>query len=146
MRTILLLSIVVTLAVSAHAKNYTVEEFQSETAGKKPFSITRIEQKPGELLLWIESGNIAGVSKLVSDGSLAAQLSEGETAVTVPLSLFKAVVCKDIGTFHPGYSELLPVCEIEQVRYYLRTPVTLGHGRDLAIGLEPDFLWLIEEQ
>ena len=145
MRTILLLTLTVTLAVNAYASGYAVEEL-SDSPKEKPFSITSVESRPGELWLFIQSGNYAQIQGLIRNGSLTAQLSEGENAITVPLSLFKAVVCKDFGTFHLGYSELLPVCEIAQLRYYLRTPVTLGHGRDLAIGLDPDFLWLIEEK
>ena len=145
MRTILLLTLTVTLAVNAHASSYTVEEL-SDSPKAKPFSITSVESHPGELRLFIQSGNYAHIQELIRNGSLTAQLSEGEDAVTVPLSFFKAVVCKDLGTFHLGYSEQLPDCKIEQLRYYLRAPVTLGHGRDLSIGLDPDFLWLIEEK
>ena len=145
MRTILLFTLTLTLAVNAHASGYAVEEL-SDSPKEKPFSITSVESRPGELHLFIQSGNYAHIQRLIRDGSLTAQLSEGEDAVTVPLSFFKAVVCKDLGTFHLGYSEPLPDCKIAQVRHYLRTPVNLGHGRDLSIGLDPDFLWLIEEK
>ena len=148
MRTLLLLTLLVMLAVAnAHgADNYAVEELKSETAGTHPFSITQIEQQRGELRMFIQSGNIAQIQRLISDGTLSAQFSGDENAMTVPLSLSKAVTCDTGTTYHLGYSAPLPDCVISRTRYYLRTPVTLGQGGDLAIGIDPDFIWIIEKQ
>jgi len=127
------------------AENFNIEEI-SENQKPMPFSITRVEQQTGEIRLWIESSKIAEVSKLLRGGVLQAQSSKGESSITVPLSLWKAVDCKNRGTFHLGYSEPLPNYKIERIRYYFRVPVTLGQGRELAIGIDPDFLWLIEKK
>ena len=145
MKILLFLTLVV-LPAAVNAAEYNIEELQSDTAGIKPFSITEVEQQRGELRLFTESGNIAQIQRLITNGSLSAQFSEGDDALTVPLSLSKAVTCDDGTTHHLGYSSQMPNCEIRHTRYYLRTPVTLRHGRDLAIGLDPDFIWLIERR
>ena len=146
MRTLLFLTLVVVLTVTAYGAGYNIEELSEEGAGKKPFSITQVEQQRGELRLFIQADNIAQIQRLISNGTLSAQFSNGESAITVPLSLSKAVTC-DTGTiYHLGYSASLPDCPIIQTRYYLRIPVTLEQGSDLAIGLDPDFIWFIEKQ
>ena len=147
MRTLLFLTLVVMLMVNAHgADNYTIEELTSEAAtGTKPFSITQIEGQRGELRLFIQTGNIAQIQRLITDGTLSAQFSDGENAMTVPLSLSKAVTCDDGTIHHLGYSAPLPNCAVSQTRYYLRAPVTLGLGRGIAVGLDPDFIWVIEK-
>ena len=134
--------------VNAHgADNYAVEELIGDTATEvKPFSITQVEQQRGELRLFIQTGNIAHIQRLISNGTLLAQFSEGDNAMTVPLSLSKAIVCDSGTIYHLGYSAPLPNCAITQTRYYLRTPVTLGQGRDLAIGIDPYFIWIIEQK
>ena len=137
--------IIASLAVSAHgAGDYIVEELR-ELSKSKPFSITQVEPIPGGLRLFIQSSDIDAIPKLLRNGSLAAQLSDGDSETIVPLSLGKRVRC-DGETFHIGYSDPLPDCVVEQIRYFLKTPVVLGPGRDLAIGLDPDCLWLIEER
>ena len=138
------------MAVSVYARDvgrYNVEEL-SEDEKPMPFHIGEIEQKSGELRIFpILRVNYAEIARLISAGKLEAQLSDSEGGKTVPLSLRKAVTCKTIGTFHLGYSQAPPSnCDVEQTRYYLRAPVTLEHGRDLAIGIDPDFLWLIEKK
>jgi len=148
--------IATSLIAVAHARDigkYNVEELTDEDgdSGKKPFTITDIEQRRGELRVWIQAqyGGIAGVARLVSNGSLDAQVSDNEGSAAVPLSLCKAVTCNENGTYsthHLGYSEPEPNCVIEQTRYYLSAPVTIGRERDFGIGLDPDFLWLIEEK
>jgi hypothetical protein len=146
MRSLLFLILVV-MPAAVNAAEYNIEELQSETATvAKPFSITQVEQQRGELRLFIQAGNIAQIQRLISSGTLAAQFSEGENAMTVPLSLSKAVTCDTGTTYHLGYSAPMPDCTISQIRYYLRTPVTLGQGRDLAIGIDPDFIWIIEQK
>ena len=149
----LILVFAVSLTAAVHARNvgnYNVEELISEDgdSAKKPFTITDIEQRRGELRVWIQPqyGGIAGIARLVSNGSLEAQVSDSAGSDAVPLMLQKAVVCKEGETYYLGYSETDPDCEIERTRYYLRTPVTIGQDRDLGIGLDPDFLWLIEER
>ena len=148
MKILLFLTLVVLPAAvnNVQAAEYNIEELRSNTAGIKPFSITEVEQQSGELRLFIQTNNIAQIQRLITNGSLSAQYSDGDDALTVPLSLFKAVTCDDGTTHHLGYSAQMPNCEIRQTRYYMRTPVTLGPGCDLAIGLDPDFIWLVERR
>jgi len=152
MRTLLLLAFVVILAVAnIHgADNYDIEVLTSETAtGTPPFSITRIEEQRGELRLYIHSDgtfNIAQIQKLLIDGTLSAQFSDGDNAMTVPLSLSKTVICETGEVHHLGYSVSMPNCMISQTLYYLRAPVTLAAGQGLAVGLDPDFIWAIERK
>jgi hypothetical protein len=128
------------------ADKFTIEEI-NETTKPMPFSITRVEQRTGEIRLWIKSDNIADVARLLRNGAFEAQSSKGEESITIPLSLWKAVSCKNAGTLHLGYSAKIPAnCEVEQIRHYFRAPVTLEKGRDFGIGLDPDFLWLIEKE
>ena len=149
----LILIFAVSLTIAGYSRDvgmYNVEELTGEGAdsAKKPFTITEIEQRNGELRLWIQPqyGGIASIARMVSSGLLEAQVSDSEGSDVVLLSLQKAVVCKDDGTYHLRYSEPDPDCLIERTNYYLRAPVTLRKDRDLGIGLDPDFLWLIEER
>lgn len=151
-----ILMLATTLTAAVHARDvgkYNVEELTDEDGDsrKRPFTITNIEQLRGELRVWIQAqyGGIAGVAKLVSSGSLEAQVSDGEGSSAAPLSLYKAVTCKEnetYSTYHLGYSEPEPNCAIEAIQYYLRAPVTIGREQDFGIGLDPDFLWMIEEK
>jgi len=149
---ILTIMLAVALSASGYARtvgNYN-ERNLTEDGGnpkKMPFSITRIEQQSGQLRLWIQAGNdgINNVANLVNNGKLDAQLSDGENGKTVSLSLRKAVTCKKTGTYQLEYSDASPKgCTVEKTEYYLNTPVTLVKNRDLAIGFDPDFLWLVE--
>ena len=159
MKKLLLLTFAAFLAVSAYARDvgrYTVEEM-SEDEKPMPFHIGEIEQKSGELRIFPREvwgyADHSEIARLISTGKLEAQLSDSESNKDVPLSLRKAVTCKDargnrIGPYYLGYSEAIPTaCKVvEQIKYYLRAPVTLGKERDLAIGIDPDFMWLIEEK
>ena len=156
---ILILIMMPAISITAgHARDvgiYNVEELTSEEgdSGKKPFTITGIEQQRGETVIWIRAlyGGIAGVAKKVSAGELQAQISDDEGGTDVTLSLNREVTCTDAsgsyaGTYRLGYSTQLPAAcaTVTSTRYYLLAPVVFGLGRDLGIGLEPDYLWLIE--
>ena len=155
------LLLIMTLAISLTAVQardvgiYNVEELTSEEGdyAKMPFTITGIEQERGETIIWIRAlyGGIAGVARQVSAGNLKAQISDSEGGADVTLSLNSEVTCKDVsgnyaGTYRLGYSTQLPAAcaTVDSTRYYLLAPVVFGHGRDLGIGLDPDYLWLIE--
>lgn len=146
--TLFIAMFIVSVAPSASARNvgnHIIEELRDEAAtSSRPFSITRVEQLSGILRLFINTDGSA-VANLLRSGRLAAQLSEGDSEKTVSLSLGKAVRCAG-GTMYLGYYEQLPECNIESIEYFLSAPVVLRSGRDLAIGLDPDFLWLIEER
>jgi len=155
------LLLIIALAISAatgHARDigiYNVEELTSEDgdSGKIPFTITGIDQQRGEAIIWIQAlyGGIAGVAGHIKAGNLQAQISDSEGGMEVALSLNREVTCtddlgKDAGTYRLGYSSPLPsaCAKVTSTRYYLLAPVVFGQGRDLGIGLEPDYLWLIE--
>ena len=144
--------IATSLIASVYARDvgrYNVEELTGEESdpNKTPFTITAIDQQRGQLRIWIQAqyGDMSGVARQMS--KLEAQVSDAESAQDVTLTLNKAVDCRDYGTIHLGYSAAVPAyCEITGTRYYLLAPVTLKQGRDLGIGINPDYLWLIEEK
>ena len=159
MKKLLLLTFAAFLAVSAYARTvggYNVEEM-SEDEKPMPFYIGQVEQKSGELRVFPrEAWNHADyseIARLINNGKLEASLSDSEGSKDVPLSMRKIVTCKDsygnyISPYYLGYSEPVPdACEVvEQIRHYISVPVTLGKERDLAIGIDPEFMWLIEEK
>jgi hypothetical protein len=142
------------ITAQIRAADYAVEELREEGAPASPFSIARVEPFPGGLRLFLSTKDGAAVAGLIASGALESQLSdhETETQTSVALSLGKAAWCtKDSSPVYLGYNDLLPACSDtgqppERVEYFLVSPVTLGPGRDLAIGKDPDYLWLIEER
>ena len=146
----LCMAIAASLTASVYARDvgiYSVEELTGAEGDRKPFTITGIDQQPGQLRIWIQAqyGGISGVARQMS--RLEAQVSDAESAESVTLTLNKAVDCKNYSTVYLGYSAAVPAyCEIAWTRYYLLAPVTLKQGRDLGIGIDPDYLWLIEQK
>ena len=154
MRKVLLISLVMLAVISGgdiHGADFTgfnVEEINvSETARRKPFTFTHIQQSAGELLLWIHAANISEVARLLNAGELETQTSKGDETATVPLTLWKQVVCNDNRVLTSGYSASIPAnCRVVSTEYFFRAPVVLQDGRDFGIGLSPDFLWLVEKK
>jgi hypothetical protein len=148
----LLLFLVATL-VHLTDVNYVIDELRDENSyALPPFSINRVIPSDGGLRLFIRTNSPDAVAALLAAGALEAQLSDhkSETVKPVSLSLGKAVWCSDDGnpSFLP-YRAALPLCGGKpptRIEYFFEVPVTLGPGRDLAIGQDPDFLWLIEER
>ncbi len=142
------------LTASIRAADYVIEEMREEGSLPLPFSIARVEPYAGGLRLFLSTADIAAVANLLASGALEGQLSDNEagTETTAALSLGKAVWCtQDREPLYLGYAEELPACSDsgqppQRVEYFLVAPVTLGAGRDLAIGKDPDYLWLIEER
>jgi len=85
-------------------------------------------------------------------GSLQAQLSnnQADTETILPLSFGKAVWCEFPGSpAYLAYGDPLPSCNgnsPERIEYFFEVAAVLGPGLDLAIGKDPEFLWLIEER
>ena len=132
---------------------YSIEFMKSEEALTSPcFSIVSVSPYEGGLRLFLDTDDPGAVSALLTAGALEAQLSDhqAETATTIPLLLGKAVTCtEDDDPVYLDYAAPLPSCNGKPpvlVEYFFSAPVTLGPSRDLAIGQDPDFLWLIEEQ
>lgn len=135
------------------AQNYSIEEMSDENlATPRPFSISRITPINGGLRIFINTNSPDVISNLISAGSLQAQLSDNNegTETILPLSFGKAVWCKYPGSpTYLAYGDPLPGCggnPPARVEYFFEVAATLGPGRDLAIGQDPEFLWLIEER
>jgi hypothetical protein len=155
MKQLLCVSILLLLASAPiRAADYVVEEMREEGSPNLPFSIARVEPFPGGLRLFLSTNDIVAVAGLVASGALEGQLSDNEagTQTTVTLSLGKAVWCTQDGEpVYLGYAEALPACSDtgqppERVEFFLVASVSLGPDRDLALGKDPDHLWLIEER
>ena len=133
------------------AGDYTIEELVDENATTSPpFSISHVVPFPDGLRFFLTTDSPGAVADLLADGALQAELSdhESETSTAVSLSLGEAIWCSQDGD--PAYVvnvDPLVLCGAPPARieYYLEVVAALGPGRDLAIGQDPDFLWLIEE-
>ncbi|HYK89325.1 MAG TPA: hypothetical protein VE398_11175 [Acidobacteriota bacterium] len=153
MRFFLLSASILHLCLAQNPGKYTIELLRSEDATSSPlFSIAKAAPFDGGLRLFINTSRPDTVAGLLAAGALEAQLSDHqrETAATVSLYLGKAVWCsQDAEPIYLRYADPLPDCGGKppvRVEFFFEVPVTLGPGRDLAIGQEPDFLWLIEER
>ena len=144
---VLLLSLV---ALPVKAQDYAIGELNAEeTTVSRPFSITRVEAFDGGLRLFISADNPTAVTDLLAAGNLRAQLSDhlagAETTPTI--SFCKAVRCTaDSEPVYLAYHDPLPGCGGNPpagIEYFFKVAAALGPDRDLAIGLDPDFLWLI---
>ena len=150
---ILLFAVLISPASRVSAEGYNVEELRDEkSTTSPPFSIARVASYSGGLRLFLSTPSPDAVALLLTSGALEAQLSDhaAETESPVTLSLGKAVWCTEDGEpLYLGYAEPIPACGGQppaKIEYYFEAAVTLGPNRDLAIGQDPDFLWLIEEQ
>ena len=133
------------------AGDYTIEELVDENATTSPpFSISHVVPFPDGLRFFLTTDSPDAVADLLTDGALQAELSdhESETSTAVSLSLGEAIWCSQDGDpAYVVYVDPLVLCGAPPARieYYLEVVAALGPGRDLAIGQDPDFLWLIEE-
>jgi len=152
---IILTLILINVSVSVSA--YFVLELHEEAVNPL-FSISSVEDDPGSLRVFVSASNAGAVADAVSGKTLQAQLSthtvEGGTAQTVNFSFMKLVRRQKAGPEDPNVWTTLPYlepipqgCVIEETRLFFLVSVgTLGPGQDLAFGLDPDSLWLIESQ
>jgi hypothetical protein len=135
------------------AQDFAIEEMSDEeTAAIKPFSISRVSPFNGGLRLFLSTGNPDAIADLLASGALQSQLSDhnSETETAIRLSLGKVVWCSDaVDPIYMAFRDPLPSCDGKppaRIEYFLEVAATLGPGRDLALGQDPDFLWLIEER
>ena len=134
------------------AGDYTIEELVDENATTSPpFSISHVVPFPDGLRFFLTTDSPDAVADLLTDGALQAELSdhESETATSVSVFFGEAVWCteEDIPVYR-AYRDPIPPCgdaSPARIEYFFELAVTLGPGIDLAIGQDPDFLWLIEE-
>jgi hypothetical protein len=123
-----------------------------ETTAIKPFSISRVLPFNGGLRLFLTTNTPDAIAILLASGALQARLSDhnSETETAVSLSLGKAVWCSDVGQpIYIAFRDSLPSCNGNppaRIEYFLEVAAVLGPGRDLGIGQDPHFLWLIEER
>ena len=135
------------------AGDYTIEELVDEDATTSPpFSINSVVPVDGgDLRLFLTTDSPDAVADLLADGALQAEVSdhESDTATSVSVFFGEAVWCTEDGDpVYRAYRDPIPPCgdaSPARVEYFFELAVTLGPGRDLAIGQDPDFLWLIEE-
>ncbi|MCI0627510.1 MAG: hypothetical protein L0387_38665 [Acidobacteria bacterium] len=153
--TFALLALAPPLLVYAAEDSFVIELLQDEAvSAPPPFSLTRVEVFGGRLRLFFSTGDISRVAGLLAASGgrkLQAQLSDNtpdaESETEVTLSLGTAVWCQaDAAPAYLPYGAGSPVCDAQppaRIEYYFEVPITLGSQQDLAIGLDPDFLWLI---
>jgi hypothetical protein len=141
------------VSLELRAQDYAIEEMSDEeTVATRPFSIFRVLPFDGGLRLFLSTNDLEALSNLLGAGALQAQLSdhEAETETAVSLSLGKAVRCSDGSEpIYLSFKDPLPSCDGNppaRIEYFFEVAAVLGSGRDLAIGQDPDFLWLIEER
>jgi hypothetical protein len=135
------------------AQDYAIMNLTDENAvADMPFSIFRVVPFDRGLRLFLNTNNPNAVADLLNAGKLQAQLSDNQagTEKLVPPFLGKAVWCPDSDTIaYLSFSAPLPDCggnPPARIEYFLEVAATLGPELDLAIGNDPDFLWLIEER
>jgi hypothetical protein len=148
----MLVALILLVPAFAQDRTYVIEELRGEDSKEpSPFSITRVVPLTGGLRIFLSTPDIEQVRRLLDSGALETQLSdhEAETTSNPSISLGKAVWCsQDSEPIYLAYADPLPACEGQlpaRMEYYFEVNATLGSGRDLAIGQDPDFLWLIEE-
>ena len=150
---LLLVLVIPLVSVLLKAQDYAIEEMSDEeTVAFRPFSISTVFPFNGGLRIFLNTSNPDAIAGLLDSGSLQAQLSdhESETETLVPFSFGKAVWCSDASApIYIAYRDPLPSCDDNppaRIEYFFDVAAVLGPGRDLAIGQDPDFLWLIEER
>src|SRR5262245_44767805 len=135
------------------AGDYLIDELRDENATTSPpFSISRVVPFDGGLRLFLSTDRPDVVADLLAAGALEAQLSDhkSDTAKPVSLSLGKAIWCSDDGNpVFLAYRAVPPLCGGKtpaKIEYFFAVAVILGPGRELVIGHDPDFVWLVEER
>jgi hypothetical protein len=140
-------------ALPVKAQDYAIEELSAEEiTHPRPFSIARVEPVDTGLRLFLSTDNPEAIADLLAAGGLKAQLSDHatETETLLPISFGKAVRCTaDSDPVYLAYADPLPDCDGNPpagIEHFFEVAAVLGPYRDLALGEDPDFLWLIEEQ
>ena len=150
---LLLVLIAPQVSQSLWAQGYAVEELSAEeTTAIRPFSITQVVPTDSGLRLFLSTDNPAAITDLLASGTLLTQLSDNVagTETPVPISFGEAVWCTADGDpVYLAYQDALPSCGGQppaMIEYFFDVAAVLGPGSDLALGEDPDFLWLIEEE
>ena len=140
-------------SVNLMAQDYVVEILHDEeTAAMPPFSITRVDRVEQRLRLFLATDDPDAVASLLATGALQTQLSDHQAEKATPVSLVfrKAVWCSsDTDPVYLNYGDPLPDCDGKppaRIEFFFEADAVPGPDCDLAIGQDPDFLWLIGER
>ncbi len=145
---------------SQYERERTVDGFHllelREDSGSDPlFTIERIDYVAvgsGQLKVYVNAESRDAIRAALDAGSLTAELSDGQGSTPVTLTLTQECRCsgssEGAGSAYAGQSceERCGDAGVEEEHYYFRIFTSLASGTDLAIGLEPTQLWLIERQ
>jgi len=129
---------------------HVVELHESETVAPL-FTVTGVELTDDAFLITVISLDPAQVATLVATGRLEAEMSD-ETGATTPVSLQLWRKCLCGGQWISCSFDILRTCadvcgaSPEDEQFFFVVATTLPGGNDLAIGFEPDSLWLFERQ
>lgn len=152
------------IAVVARADQYEHEWIENgfhilelrEDGGDTPlFTILRIEYAnvgAGQLKIYVPAEDREAIRAALAGVSFTAEIADSQGSTPVSLSFYQMCHCSGSTTAY-GYIYTGQLCEdrcgdagVEEEEYYFRIFVTLDPGTDLAIGLDPTQLWLIERQ
>jgi len=129
---------------------HVVELHESETVAPL-FTVTGVELADDAFLVTVISLDPAQVATLIATGRLEAEMSD-ETGATTPVSLQLWRKCLCGGQWISCGFDILRTCtdvcgtSPEDEQFFFLVATTLSRGNDLAIGFEPDSLWLFERQ
>ena len=130
-------------------------ELREDGVSDPLFTIERIEYVAvglGQLKIYVNAESRDAIRAALDSGSLTAEIADGQGSTPVELSLTQECRCSGstiaYGSAYSGQS-----CEahcgdagVEDEQYYFRVFTPLNAGTDLAIGLDPTQIWLIERQ
>jgi len=129
---------------------HVVELHESETVAPL-FTVTGVELTDNAFLITVISLDPAQVATLIATGRLEAEMSDATGATTpVSLQLWRRCLCG--GQWISCGFDILRTCADvcgavpEDEQFFFVVATTLPGGNGLAIGFEPDSLWLFERQ
>lgn len=130
-------------------------ELREDGTDTSLFTIVRIEYVAvglGQLKIYVNPDSRDAIRAALNSGSLMAEIADGQGSTTVALTLTQECRCSGstvaYGSAYSGQSceERCGDAGVEDEQYYFRIFTSLNPGTDLAIGLDPTQLWLIERQ
>lgn len=130
-------------------------ELREEGADTSLFTIVRIEYVAvgsGQLKIYVNAESRDAIRAALDSGSLTAEIADGQGSTPVAPTLTQECRCSGstvaYGSAYSGQSceERCGDAGVEDEQYYFRIFTSLNPGTDLAIGLDPTQLWLIERQ
>ena len=129
---------------------HLVELHESETVTPL-FAVTGIEITADAVLIPITPRDPAQVAARIATGRLTAEWSDASGASTpVPLQFWRKCLCQGRWV-SSGFDVLRSCADLcgtapEGEEFFFRVMAPWPPGADLAIGFEPDSLWLFEER